>query len=81
MFIVLAGSPIRGGDLMTKFACPCCGYKTLDAQRDDEICEICYWHDEIVQYEDPDLRVGQMHRHCVRHRRISSHSEQKSGEF
>ncbi|WP_078556925.1 CPCC family cysteine-rich protein [Bacillus alkalicellulosilyticus] len=43
-----------------KFTCPCCGYKTLDEKPPgtDEICKICFWHDDFVQYEDPDFKGG-----------------------
>jgi hypothetical protein len=26
--------------------CPCCGYRTLLARGEDEICQVCYWHDD-----------------------------------
>jgi hypothetical protein len=26
--------------------CPCCGFRTLKARGDDEICEVCFWHDD-----------------------------------
>ena len=37
-----------------KFTCPCCGYKTLYEKPpgSDDICEICYWHDDYVQFKD-----------------------------
>ena len=50
---------------MTKYFCPCCGYKTID---DDglgrgirgtfDICEICYWKDSILQTANPDYEGG-----------------------
>lgn len=26
--------------------CPCCGYRTLSKQGNDQICEVCYWQDD-----------------------------------
>lgn len=28
------------------YRCPCCNYKTLHGRGQDEICEICLWHDD-----------------------------------
>ena len=28
------------------YACPCCGYLTLPKLGDDEICPVCFWHDD-----------------------------------
>jgi Cysteine-rich CPCC len=28
------------------YACPCCGYFTLSERGADEICQVCYWHDD-----------------------------------
>lgn len=38
-----------------KYKCPCCGYYTLDEFPDGnyEICEICYWEDDPMAYDDP----------------------------
>ncbi len=43
-----------------KYACPCCGYTTLDRQPTDtfQICPVCFWEDDGVQYEDPDYKGG-----------------------
>lgn len=43
-----------------KYTCPCCGYKTLDEEPPGtyEICSICFWEDEGVQYSDPDYDGG-----------------------
>jgi len=30
----------------TRFACPCCGYPTLDELNSYEICELCNWEDD-----------------------------------
>ena len=28
------------------YACPCCGYATIENPIDSEICDICYWEDD-----------------------------------
>ncbi|MCU6793518.1 CPCC family cysteine-rich protein [Paenibacillus sp. WQ 127069] len=43
-----------------KYTCPCCVYKTLEEEPPgtDLICEICFWHDDYVQFHDPDYEGG-----------------------
>jgi hypothetical protein len=43
--------------MIENFTCPCCGYKTLDEQFSWDICSICYWEDDPLQFEEVD-RVG-----------------------
>lgn len=42
------------------YTCPCCGYKTLeiDTPGSFEICPICYWEDDNVQFDDPNYEGG-----------------------
>lgn len=40
------------------FNCPCCGYRTLSERGGFEICELCGWEDEFVDYPDPDEIAG-----------------------
>jgi hypothetical protein len=42
------------------YACPCCSYLTLaSAQRDSyDICPVCFWEDDPVQFADPDYWGG-----------------------
>jgi len=42
------------------YACPCCGFKSLTEQPPGtyDICEICFWEDDGVQYNDPDYAGG-----------------------
>src|ERR671935_1919416 len=49
------GEPPRG-----EFPCPCCGFVTLDEQPPGtyEICRMCGWEDDPVQFDDPDYRGG-----------------------
>jgi hypothetical protein len=28
------------------YACPCCGYLTLDARGEHETCQVCFWEDD-----------------------------------
>ena len=46
-----------------KYTCPCCGYKTLDEKPPGtyDICPICFWEDDPVQYNDPDYEGGANH--------------------
>ncbi len=48
---------------MKKFTCPCCGYKTLDENPPGtyDICPICFWEDDGVQFNDPDYEGGANH--------------------
>lgn len=43
-----------------KVSCPCCGYKTLDEDPPGtyDICPICFWEDDGVQFEDLDYEGG-----------------------
>jgi len=43
-----------------RFACPCCGYYTLDEAPPGTflICEVCWWEDDNVQFDDPDYAGG-----------------------
>ncbi len=43
-----------------KFVCPCCGYKTFAEQlnRHYNICEVCFWEDDPIQFGDPNYEGG-----------------------
>jgi len=45
---------------MDLYSCPCCGYLTRSKLLTGtfEICPICYWEDDNVQFEDPDYKGG-----------------------
>ena len=38
-----------------KFPCPCCGFLTLEEEPPgtNEICPVCFWEDDLVQFENP----------------------------
>jgi len=40
--------------------CPCCGFETLEEAPPGtfDICEVCGWEDDNVQFHDPDYRGG-----------------------
>lgn len=42
------------------FACPCCGYLTFDEEPPGtfEICPVCNWEDDEVQFRDPSYEGG-----------------------
>lgn len=44
--------------MVEKFTCPCCGYKALDEQFGWDICPICYWEDDPLQFDEVDLEGG-----------------------
>lgn len=43
-----------------KYTCPCCGFRTLDEPPPGtfDICPICFWEDDNVQFHDPNLAGG-----------------------
>lgn len=43
-----------------KYKCPCCENKTLYEKPPGtfEICPICNWEDDVVQYNDPTYAGG-----------------------
>ncbi|CAI3676883.1 Membrane protein [Clostridium neonatale] len=40
------------------FTCPCCGYITLESEHEYDICPICFWEDDWIQFEEVDLQDG-----------------------
>jgi hypothetical protein len=42
---------VKDGD---RARCPCCGYRTLEAGADYEICPVCFWEDDGQGDEDAD---------------------------
>jgi len=42
------------------YACPCCGYLTFDEEPSGtfEICPVCRWEDDNVQFRDPTYEGG-----------------------
>ncbi|MBX7067453.1 MAG: hypothetical protein K1X28_09495 [Parachlamydiales bacterium] len=45
---------------MRQFKCPCCSYLTLKEKPPGtfEICPVCFWEDDNVQFDDPDYEGG-----------------------
>lgn len=50
---------LRGED-DAMYPCPCCGYLTMTFRDRGsfEICEVCGWEDDNVQFTDPDFTGG-----------------------
>lgn len=46
---------------MEKYTCPCCGYRTLDDEHEYDICPICFWEDDYLQFKDVDLEGSANH--------------------
>jgi hypothetical protein len=40
------------------FRCPCCKFVTLYGRGQDEICEVCFWHDDGQDKADADIVLG-----------------------
>jgi Cysteine-rich CPCC len=45
---------------MKHHACPCCGKLTLKSEPPGsyELCPVCYWEDDGVQFADPEYEGG-----------------------
>jgi rubredoxin len=43
-----------------RYRCPCCGYFTLKQQPPGtfDICPVCFWEDDNIQFRDPTFRGG-----------------------
>ena len=53
-------APLAGFPDRPRFACPCCGYVTLPEQPPGtfEICPVCWWEDDKIQFDDPEHQGG-----------------------
>lgn len=40
------------------FRCPCCKFKTLYGRGQDEICPVCFWHDDGQDEADAERVLG-----------------------
>jgi hypothetical protein len=52
-------------------ACACCGYATIDAEADFEICPICFWEDDGQDETDADEGGGGPNRVSLTSARIN----------
>lgn len=54
------GAALRIPSAPSLHPCPCCGFRTLaeEERGSFEICPVCGWEDDFVQYRDPDHRGG-----------------------
>lgn len=44
--------------MINKYKCPCCHNNTLSEEREYEICSVCGWEDDPIQFDDPNFRGG-----------------------
>ncbi len=38
--------------MLTRYRCPCCGYRTLETAGADELCPVCWWEDDGQEDEN-----------------------------
>ncbi len=38
--------------------CPCCGIGRVDAGHNYDVCEVCCWEDDPLQFAYPDMAGG-----------------------
>jgi len=45
---------------LKKYKCVCCGYYTMESEPPGtfEICPVCFWEDDNVQFDDPEYEGG-----------------------
>jgi cysteine-rich CPCC protein/uncharacterized protein DUF2442 len=48
------------------FQCPCCKFKTLYGRGQDEICQVCFWHDDGQDEADAERALGGPNRLSLR---------------
>ncbi len=47
-----------GISMRTRYRCPCCGFKTLDAPEALGLCPVCWWEDDGQEDKDAsDVRL------------------------
>jgi hypothetical protein len=46
---------------MAWFQCPCCDYFTLPARGEYDICPVCFWEDDGIDLDRPDMHSGPNH--------------------
>ena len=46
--------PDPRAETVPPFACPCCGYFTLDTRGEDDLCPVCFWMDDGQGDADAD---------------------------
>lgn len=52
--------PGEGYGERDRYQCPCCGFLTFDERTPGtlEICDVCFWQDDMVGFNDPMSAVG-----------------------
>lgn len=48
-----------------KFVCPCCGHRTLTEKPPGtyNICQVCFWEDDPIQFKIPIMKAEQIRFH------------------
>jgi len=64
------------------YACPCCGYHTLTDKPPGsyDICKVCFWEDDGVQFEDHSYRGG-ANDECLNEARAEFETKFAKGEL
>lgn len=46
--------------MVHRYPCPCCGYLTYLGEPGGsyDICPVCFWEDDLVQFKDHNYRGG-----------------------
>jgi hypothetical protein len=50
--------PHSGPSGLGRVKCPCCGFRTLKKLANDDICPVCYWHDDGQNDENANEVLG-----------------------
>lgn len=60
VYEVIATLAGRGTPLGVRYPCPCCDFLTLTEPPSGShaTCPVCWWEDDLVQFEDPDYPGG-----------------------
>lgn len=48
------------GEVGTLLKCPCCGYKTIESEKQYLICKVCYWEEDGTREDNQYSSVNHM---------------------
>ena len=49
---------MSAADMDKLVPCPCCGKGKVVENHEYDICEVCGWEDDPLQFQEPDYRGG-----------------------